>query len=222
MDIGANRGWFATFVRSLDKNIKIFAFEPNPKMFSLLYENVERNRFDSITLMENFVGSSTGTQELHEYLEGANDGMATSFPLKHIGPTNAMSVASKTLDDLFQYLDSRTICLLKVDVEGAESEVIAGARQFLKSKPFLILELNSSFLENRGESGLIEGDSIHVFLQKFGYLQFWIDERGRLEACNQEDLPHEAHLGSYHGANYLFVHRDRLDADLSACISSFS
>lgn len=222
MDIGANRGWFAMFVRSLDNDIKIFAFEPNPKTFSLLYGNVERNRFGSITLMENFVGSSTGTQDIHEFLEGGNDGMATGFPLKHFGPTNSMSVASKTLDDLFQHLDSKNDFLLKVDVEGAESEVIAGARQFLKSKPFLILELNPSLLESRGESGLIEGDSIHVFLQKFGYLQFWIDERGRLEACNQGDLPHEAHLGFYHGANYLFVHKDRLDADLSACISSFS
>lgn len=219
MDIGANRGWFTLLVRSLDKEAKIFAFEANGKMFSNLSSNIEKNKYENINCKELFIGASEGTLEFYAYLDGANDGMSTAFPLDNLGPTEVSAVVSNTVDNLFKDLESKQLCLLKVDVEGAERDVILGGKKFLQTKPFLILELNPFFLENRGDDALIDGEQVHTSLQKFGYLQFWIDERGKLVPCNDKFLPHVDQLGFNFGANYLFVHKERLDSELISLIA---
>jgi len=140
--------------------------------------------------------------------------MSTAFPLSNMGKTRFSEVESTTLD-IAQPLSSKKVYLIKIDVEGAEIDVLKGARALLKSNPFLIIELNPAFLDNRGNDSLIDDKTIYEFFSEARYRQFWIDEWFNLIQCNSlTPFPHVKYLGNQHSANYLFIHETRLTSHL--------
>ena len=46
LDIGANIGWYCINISKERKNSNIFAFEPIPKTFNYLYQNIKMNEID--------------------------------------------------------------------------------------------------------------------------------------------------------------------------------
>jgi FkbM family methyltransferase len=220
VDVGANRGWYSFFVKSLRKDVTVLAFEASAKIFSYLEQNRLLNPSLEIESKQVFVGQTTNMRDFYEYTNGANDGMGTAYPLKELDNTKVSRVKPTTLDLSLMHRESG-VFLVKIDVEGAETDVIMGALDFLASNPFLIIELNPAFLENRVEGALIKGKSLFEFFEEGSYLQYWIDERGRLQSCSkQEPFPHVKLLGFGHGANYLFVSKAKLNQSLSEFIRS--
>ncbi|SDR64028.1 methyltransferase, FkbM family [Rhizobiales bacterium GAS113] len=135
-DIGAYCGTFS--LRYRHNFSTIFAFEPMSHHFDALVENISLNSASHIvTAVNDAVGKSTGIVRL--YIAG--DGTHTIIP----AAGSSIDCSIVTIDDFMKDHDlhSAEIDLLKADVEGAELDVLKGARSLLQNgAPVLLLEAN--------------------------------------------------------------------------------
>jgi FkbM family methyltransferase len=135
VDVGANAGLFSHLAFCLNPHSEIIAFEPLPKMVELINASKLRNNMNLKCIPE-AVGRSSGMallESLHGY-----DGTS------HISTSGQIQAQSQTfqvsLTTLDQELKGRSVLVMKIDVEGFEEEVIAGAAETLSRTKFLIIE----------------------------------------------------------------------------------
>lgn len=138
IDIGANVGYYTLHLATLVGNKgKVFAFEPDPLNFSILEKNIHLNNFKNIILVNKAVSNSSSKTILFQnsFNAGGHSIIKTENADKKI------IVETITLDEYFKNFSNK-IDLVKIDVEGAEYQVITGALNFFKKfKPtYLIIE----------------------------------------------------------------------------------
>lgn len=147
LDIGANLG-LVSFVLSAIVGTAghVHAFEPNPAMVTLIEEAIRRNGANNINLHPFALGSTDGKLELS--VPARNAGAASLVPARVWGgeTSTKMTVPVRTLSSVISEQRVGHIRLIKIDVEGFESEVIDGAADaFSRNPPDVILfELNDS------------------------------------------------------------------------------
>ena len=149
VDIGAHVGTLLlSGVRQVGPTGKAYAFEPTPRLYDLLCANVALNGMASYCECSNVaVGRSEGLAQLHVPIIY---GHASLYELPDEGRSQEHEVRVRRLDDLIP-VDVRPT-LIKIDVEGAELDVIAGMSRILASEtpPLLIVEYGREHLERVG------------------------------------------------------------------------
>ncbi len=115
LDCGANIGITALNYKSQFPKARIIAFEPDPEIVPLLRHNLERNTNGEVKVVEAAVWVKNGTERWHS--EGI-DGSHLSFEANDAAKTKIVPTI-----DLCDYLNE-PIDLIKMDIEGAEYEVI--------------------------------------------------------------------------------------------------
>jgi len=135
IDIGANIGVTALIMSAfIGDQGRIAAFEPGPRIFELLRRNVEANGA-RIEPRRCAVGSSEGSMAFTE---------DSAYGHVQIEGGAGTTVDVRTLDGIVRDLGLHRLDLLKIDTEGFEGEVLAGARETLQRlKPLVYLELNA-------------------------------------------------------------------------------
>lgn len=134
IDAGGFSGSFS--LRHRRRFDRIVAFEPFPSSYAAFSRNIELNEATNITLIQAAVGHSAGNGQLV---------LGTSFD-RHslIGEGNGIAVRVTTLDDEIPSDEDALVRLIKVDVEGAEIDVLRGAGRVLRAgSPFIVLEANN-------------------------------------------------------------------------------
>jgi FkbM family methyltransferase len=127
VDVGANIGYYTLqFARLVGETGRVFAFEPDPRNFALLEENVWQNGYRNVTLVRAAVASRPGAARLH--LNPANRGdhrIYASDPGRE-----SIDVETVALDDYFADRGG-SLDLVKIDVQGAEAGVFLGMRRLI-------------------------------------------------------------------------------------------
>ena len=144
-DLGANIGFFSLLAaRLVGPQGKVFSFEPDTEAFTRLKRNIERNGFSQITPVNKGVWSTTGTAAfLVADASSPDRGVGKLAPADTGGYPKVPCIA---LDDFI--VGSPPPNVMKVDVEGAELEVLRGAHVLWREyKPSIVCELHSE--ENR-------------------------------------------------------------------------
>ncbi len=161
IDVGANFGLHTLFSAScVGKSGKVFAFEPVPANLELLNYHMKVNHFDARTKVIANAVSNDPAQEIAFSIP--EDGLTVTASLN--AENGGVRVANCRLDD-FDFGDSR-IRFMKIDVEGAELEVLRGATLLIaEQKPTVLLEVHPIDLRNFGAS---EEDVIHI-VESIGY-----------------------------------------------------
>lgn len=161
VDIGAHIGYFTLLGAALVGDAgKVIAVEPVDENFRQLEKHLTSNGLDMVTAVQAVVSAENGERSI--FFNADNDGgHALWDPAEH--PANALTrenpradtVASVTLDRLFKQNGIDTVRLMKIDTEGAEAEIIDGAREvFLSGRiEFVIMEVNAGGL-NLMDSGI--------------------------------------------------------------------
>jgi FkbM family methyltransferase len=130
IDGGANVGVSVLFFKWTYPESRIVAFEPDYKVFAALERNVANFELNNVTLINKALWSSETTLEF--MTEGADAGRLCAFELgKEI-----YEVETKRLRELL----TQPIDFLKLDIEGAETEV-------LKDSADLLVNVNNIFVE---------------------------------------------------------------------------
>jgi len=188
-DIGANVGWITAYASFLVKaKGRVHSFEPSPFTISFLYRRVQCLRLTNVIINNFALGDAPGTAILHEYAEnfgGASSLRPDAWPgHKHVRET---PVPIRVLDDYIAQERIGPIRMVKIDVQGAEVEVLCGARQLLASAspPVLFVEI-----ERDAQSAFGRGvqDLLRV-IAGFGYKMFSWREEGLAVVQAEADIP---------------------------------
>ena len=126
IDVGANIGRMTlAAARIAGASGKVFAFEPNPRIYKYLVENLLLNRAKNIQVYNTAVGSVRGEVFLSDIKWDDMNGVVTDME------NHCIAVPINRLDRLINLY--REIALLKIDVEGYEKYVVEGAGTLLDS-----------------------------------------------------------------------------------------
>jgi len=143
LDIGANIGMTALALSQICPRGQVAAIEPNPHTFQYLRRNVAEADSGNIKIFNFALGSREGIA----LMQGHPRNLACSFIADkyRILASDHFShkIMVKRLDEVFCELSLNRLDFMKVDVEGFELEVFAGAKEILATyKPIVFLEMN--------------------------------------------------------------------------------
>ncbi len=144
LDVGAHVGFFAIqMAQAVGPGGCVYAFEPLERNAALLERSIRENGFIDRMRLERAAVSATGVGGvLHFAEETLNTGGAflSDSPVEGLGALRSAPVRTVKLDD---YPCRRPVRLIKMDVEGAEPGVVAGARDLLRTdRPVVISEVH--------------------------------------------------------------------------------
>jgi len=141
LDIGANMGFYAIGAALVNKNIEVIAFEPNPGIRNSLSENIRLNNVErNIQILEFALSNFSGNANFSvPAFTGSGGGSLMNLHPEEGLPTE-FSVSVEKLDNLSTKTSGTD--LVKIDVEGAEFQLLQGAMQTLKAtRPTIVIEL---------------------------------------------------------------------------------
>jgi FkbM family methyltransferase len=152
IDVGANLGIHTlAAARALQGRGKVIAFEPFAGNRTLLEKSVMLNGYADLVEIHG-VALSDRAASLPLYL-GSSSGHHSLFDLQQSGlDAHTVSVDTRTLDSMVT--PSLPVRLVKIDVEGAELQVLAGAAALVAAQAdiALIVEFGPSHLKRTGSS----------------------------------------------------------------------
>ena len=141
-DVGANIGLF-TLRAALCGAKQAFAFEPNPETFARLQVNLRRNRLSNVRAIAKAVGEVPRRAWL---VPGATSTLAQMAAVPVCGASPNVEIEVTTLSAVLQQERILVVNLLKLDVEGAEAEVLRGAESELARVERIVMEYHSAEL----------------------------------------------------------------------------
>jgi FkbM family methyltransferase len=136
LDIGAYSGIYSITASLANRNAHVYAFEPNPEIFSLAQNNIKLNHLSkNVTLMPLALGNELGREKLFFNVSGWETATAS---LSSCG-NKFVEVEVSTIDLNFGNIQ---VDLIKIDVEGFEAKVLSGGRKMLiKCHPIILSEV---------------------------------------------------------------------------------
>jgi len=223
-DVGANRGEWSRLVQThCLGRAHIHAFEPNPLAFNALTAWAETTRPGSTVVTQAAVAGAEGSREfqLYEWQDELSGFYKRSDPMFVGKPApKSIPVRCVAIDDYCRERGIRHIDFLKVDVEGAELDVLRGCGRLLSHAriDYLQFEYGGTYRD----SGARLHD-VFVYLQAFGYRIF------RMEGKLREVSEWHDSLENYQYSNFLAVHSrltpyfgigERKSPDLAAIVAA--
>lgn len=165
-DVGANRGDWTKEARYYFQSAEFHCFEPTPDTFSMLKTNLKK--FEGIHFHNIGLGEKKEQKEFYLF---STDGL-NSFILGDRGNSESkfeqmITVNVFDLDNFCTDNKIREIDLLKVDVEGAELDVLMGAKNLISSLAIRFIFVECEFHKTVDPHGNFF--ELHAFLSKHGY-----------------------------------------------------
>jgi FkbM family methyltransferase len=143
VDVGANIGAVSLFVDSFNKNrddnnkIKVYAVEPEPNNLHLLNQNIQNNPTENITVVSNAIWHEEAMVSISN--RGGNSSIVDL-------EEDSSEVLAITLETLFSTYNIEEVDVMKIDIEGAEFDLIINTpAQTLAKINRLVLEFDKSF-----------------------------------------------------------------------------
>jgi FkbM family methyltransferase len=150
IDIGSHAALYSIIIKTQLTDLEVHAFEPDRTNLCQLYANLFLNNLQSsIRVHEYGLSDISGTTKFETSVTSSSRGT------RRISHTGNTEIQVKPLDDALT--DRGRVAAIKIDVEGHEQHVVAGAEDFLReNKCFLQIESSPNDLEQlqRQLSGL--------------------------------------------------------------------
>lgn len=173
IDVGANIGVYSIFAAAA-RNTTVYAYEPAPKNFYLLEENIRLNKLENRIFPFNF-GIAAKKEKRKLYL--GESPFHSFLPAKE-SPFNALyhnieenrkqkysEINCISLKDVFEENKIGRCDLLKIDCEGAEYEILYNLPdEYFRKIKEIRLEYHN-YLNNKKNTG----DSLRRFLEEKGF-----------------------------------------------------
>lgn len=164
IDLGAHIGTLSVLAKLIAPKAKVYAYEPEPSNFALLKKNIALNHFQAgIHLFPLACASKAGVKRLY------GDKLAQSGTLLPQGRHYRLT-PTITLGKILEKNKIKVCHFLKIDVEGAEYEILYSSAE----KTFRKIQRISLEYHNVNEKTNLNGRSLKAFLEKQGY---WVSQK---------------------------------------------
>ncbi len=175
-DIGANYGFYTALAQQIITSGEIHVFEPSPRVFpylSQLGSSTPKTVMNKVALAD-----ATEERSLYECSDDNASGQSTLISevakREHEGAHQVTKVQTTTLDEYCKTHKPPT--LIKLDVEGGETLVLAGARNTLTTHaPIIAVELWS------GPESTVYSQKVLETLNAMNYEPYRLKEDGSIE-----------------------------------------
>jgi FkbM family methyltransferase len=165
VDVGAHIGYYTLlFAKNVGATGRVISFEPAPNNFAVLAKNVELNGLAHVRLFDSAIFSRCGkiTISIPDHSNSGEASVSQSVGATHV------QVNSTTLDAVSSSLDLHPD-FLKIDVEGSETDVLAGAQKTIRRcRPKMLIELHHF-------DGNLKANPVPTLLASMGYDVEWIE-----------------------------------------------
>jgi FkbM family methyltransferase len=151
VDVGANVGMYSIWAAKT-RGVRVYGFEPESQNFALLNRNIVINRLGGLVNAYCMALSDVdGLSQLHlsEFIVGGSChtlGEKLDFKRDPMQPAHSQGCVSARLDDLVQAGAVPDPDYIKIDVDGIEPKVVAGARRAIGAGRLksMLIEVNQN------------------------------------------------------------------------------
>lgn len=161
VDIGANTGYHTLLAsRLVGETGSVVSIEASPSIYAILLANLERNRITNVRAVNVAASDQRGTLDLYRGPE-TNRGLSSSVNTS--GRELEATVASLPTHEILEPAEAQHARLIKIDVEGAEAQVLAGLTPLLsggRDDLEVVVEVTPQFLERADHT---VGDILELF-----------------------------------------------------------
>ena len=173
VDVGANVGYYTALAarQVAGSGGRVISFEPSLYAFEKLHSMVRGNKLEQVTAVHAGLSDAAGPGKLYLGV-GFHNHSPTMIAHEN---TTATEITVVSLDDEEARLGINKIDLMKIDVEGHEPKVLAGAKRLLSQGRIraILCEFNEDWLSKAGssprhlenilrEAGFVEADHKHA------------------------------------------------------------
>jgi FkbM family methyltransferase len=159
VDVGAHIGLYSLIAaKRVGPGGKVIAIEPDPENFKILRKNILLNRSKNIEALE--CAAYSAREKLKLFLPELEQGRTifnTVMQDRAKTSINFLEVEANTLDNILESKNITEVNWIKIDVEGAELEVLKGAVNTLSS--------------NKDTTFVIEIHGSEIYRELLGYLK---------------------------------------------------
>lgn len=193
-DVGANFGYYSLLAKEIIKTGEVHSFEPAPEIFKLLEKNLSKEQ--NVILNQMALSNEKKKTDFFYHKNHSGGSTLDVAITKHDFDFLKINIQAITLDDYFS--NHLAPDFLKIDVEGAESQVIEGGIKTLKEiNPIIAMEIWKKPLDNNSHLKAVE------ILYGLGYKSYKINDEGELEFMEKID-PERDILKEYTCDNFIF------------------
>jgi FkbM family methyltransferase len=191
LDIGANVGYYSILAAYACPNGQVWSFEPSPRTYGILCENIQANRLQNVVARQLALGETHSMLKFNIYGDQALNSVSVSAEHRHPffpgGPVQVLNVECTTIDDVMNDNHIERVDLIKLDIEGYEYFALKGAERLLArpDAPILVCEIEPLWLKQfeLSASGVIR------YVQSLGYRCFEVTSYGLVERERISDNP---------------------------------
>lgn len=206
VDVGANVGQTLLRVKSLDPARPYLGFEPNPACAFYLHELIAANRLADARVVPAGLSTGAGVIELAFYADDRVDSEASIVPPAGRPVHHRQVVVLSDIAPALAALAVEQISIIKIDVEGAELQVMTGLRGTVAGhRPPILIEI----LPARGQPARLESRlGLQALISALDYVILRVDEtpKGGLAALARIDA-----LGDQAANNYMLYPREKYE-----------
>lgn len=179
IEAGANNGTETLLLsRLVGSTGKVFAFEPVEHIYKTLQLNLAINYCDNVVAEQKALGESNGELYFNVLSEDfCNQGMASKYDERSADAK--VLVQQTSIDSFVTQNNIQSVDFIKMDIQGAEIELLKGAQNTLqKSKPIIFTEATEDFFSI---------EKLFQTLSASGYAVYLIKPKG-LERMSLDSL----------------------------------
>lgn len=176
IDVGANAGFFTSLLAVLvGPSGRVVSFEPGENNIPRLKGNIALNKLTNVSLIEQPASEAPG--DITFFINSDDSGGNAlwdvgTYPgnVKSAAAPQSVTLRATTIAAEMARLGLQAPKLIKIDVEGAELQVLRGAESLLvdRKTPFVIAEYHPFGLAKMGENP----EALRAFMEGLGYSTF--------------------------------------------------
>lgn len=184
-EVGANLGYHTLHMaQKIGSAGKLYAFEANPELGRLLSHSVAMNGYSGIVEFHNVAAADHNGEVTFDYVVTSHGGGHLAVGNPGPGETR-VTVPAKRIDDVL--VNVRSIDMLRMDAEGSEPLILAGAWQLIDRSPSVIIatEWCSGFMASHRQNAPALAEQLYGR----GFKSWLIEHSGKLTPADARTLP---------------------------------
>ena len=209
IDIGTNIGQTLIKLKSVDRERKYYGFEPNHVCSTYMEQLITLNNWKHCHVIP--VGLSDQSDILRLFYSSDTDEAASIVDnfRKDSFYSSWTYVPVFEGDRILEQLEIESIAIIKIDVEGAETEVIKGLEgSIAKYRPYIVCEILPVYdsSQNAGKLRKDRQDALEKTMERCNYKMFRLMYDGRVIPLDTIEEHSDISL-----CNYIFVPQEELN-----------